>query len=142
MLAEIAAVPHGRFQALAAISTSAPSEAAVEPERAVTRLGLPGAMLYGRTGEANADSREFGDLYATAEPLGVPLQFHPQIARPGVLADHDGGLEGTVEVGEGGPYATGHGAGHRRDRLVLRDRHPAPAHDLLRCLRPLFRTFR
>jgi uncharacterized protein len=77
-LAEIVAAHPRRFQALAAIPTSSPENAAAELERAVTKLGFPGAMLYGRTGDTLADAPEFGDLYGAAERLGVPLHFHPQ----------------------------------------------------------------
>ncbi|WP_317621077.1 amidohydrolase family protein [Streptomyces sp. CBMA123] len=56
----------------------APQAAAAELERAVTHLGLRGAMLYGRTGSLPADAPEFDGLYGTAERLGVPLHFHPQ----------------------------------------------------------------
>ena len=38
-----------RFQGLAALPTSAPGAAAEEFERALTGLGLDGAMLFGRT---------------------------------------------------------------------------------------------
>ncbi|WP_269112255.1 amidohydrolase family protein [Lentzea aerocolonigenes] len=77
-LAEIVAARPDRFQALAVIPTSSPENAAAELERAVTQLGFPGAMLYGRTGDKTADAPEFDDLYATAERLRVPLHFHPQ----------------------------------------------------------------
>jgi predicted TIM-barrel fold metal-dependent hydrolase len=77
-LAEIVAARPDRFQAFAAIPTSSPQDAAAELERAVTQLGFPGAMLYGRTGDKLADAPEFDDLYGTAERLGVPLHFHPQ----------------------------------------------------------------
>ena len=77
-LAEIVNGNPERFQALAAIPTSSPKAAAEELERAVTQLGLRGAMLYGRTGEMLADAPEFDDLYATAARLRVPLHFHPQ----------------------------------------------------------------
>jgi uncharacterized protein len=77
-LAEIVDRNPERFQALAAIPTSSPEVAAQELERAVTQLGLRGAMLYGRTGDVLADSPQFDDLYATAARLHVPLHFHPQ----------------------------------------------------------------
>ncbi|MFI6013310.1 amidohydrolase family protein [Streptomyces sp. NPDC051243] len=77
-LAEVVDAHPDRFQALAAVPTPAPEAAAAELERAVTRLGFRGAMLYGRTGDKPADAPEFDDLYATAERLRVPLHFHPQ----------------------------------------------------------------
>ncbi|MGW4116238.1 amidohydrolase family protein [Actinosynnema sp. NPDC004786] len=83
-LAEVVATHPRRFQAFAAIPTSSPEAATAELERAVTRLGFPGAMLYGRTGDRLADAPEFEDLYATAERLRVPLHFHPQAPVPAV----------------------------------------------------------
>ena len=77
-LAAVVAGRPDRFQAFAAIPTPAPEAAAAELERAVSRHGFVGAMLYGRTGEVKPEDRVFDDLYATAARLGVPLYFHPQ----------------------------------------------------------------
>ncbi|MFD7658416.1 amidohydrolase family protein [Actinosynnema sp. NPDC059797] len=77
-LAEVVAANPTRYQAFATLPTSSPGAAAAELERAVTRLGFRGAMLYGRTGDTPADAPEFDDLYATAERLRAPLHFHPQ----------------------------------------------------------------
>lgn len=98
-LAEVVAGNPGRFQALAAIPTPDPEAAAEELERAVTRLGLRGAMLYGRTGEVLPDAPEFDDLYAVAERLGVPLHFHPQTPVPAVIEAYYSGLPGRVGFG-------------------------------------------
>jgi uncharacterized protein len=91
-LAEIVAGNADRFQAFAAVPTPDPAAAAVELERAVTQLGLRGAMLYGRTGDVYPDSPVFDDLYATAERLRVPLHFHPQTPEPAVLQTYYSGL--------------------------------------------------
>ncbi|GAA5040220.1 hypothetical protein HNP84_005150 [Thermocatellispora tengchongensis] len=126
-LAEIVAGNPRRFQALAAIPTPAPQDAAAELERAVTRLGFRGAMLYGRTGDVLPDAREFDDLYATAARLRAPLHFHPQIpARPVLDAYYSG-------LGEVGMFLAGPGLGWYYDlgvqylRMILSgvfDRHP------------------
>lgn len=100
-LAEIVAARPDRYQALAAIPTSAPQHAAAELERAVSQLGLPGAMLYGRTGATYADARCFDDLYATAERLRAPLHFHPQIPSADVVAAYYADLDDPVEVSDG-----------------------------------------
>ena len=97
-LAEVVATHPDRFQAFATIPTPDPEAAAAELERAVTRLGFPGAMLYGRTGDKPADSPEFDDLYATAARLGVPLHFHPQTPVQPVLDAYYSGL-GPVGMG-------------------------------------------
>ncbi len=77
-LAEIVKHNPARFQAFAAIPTPEPDSAGEELERAVTRLGFRGAMLYGRTGTTNADDRRFDGLYATAARLHSPIYLHPQ----------------------------------------------------------------
>jgi len=68
----------GRFQGLATLPMPDAKAAARELERSVA-LGLKGAMLCGRTGEKNLDSKDFWELFACAETLGVPLFIHPQI---------------------------------------------------------------
>ncbi|MFE8947759.1 amidohydrolase family protein [Streptomyces sp. NPDC007856] len=95
-LAEIVDAHPQRFQALAAIPTPSPQAAAAELERAVTQLGIRGAMLYGRTGDKLADAPEFDDLYATAERLRVPLHFHPQTPVQSVQEAYYSGLPGGV----------------------------------------------
>ncbi|MGW0194760.1 amidohydrolase family protein [Nonomuraea sp. NPDC003201] len=100
-LAEIVASRPDRFQAFAAIPTQSPAAAAAELERAVAELGFPGAMLYGRTGDKLADHPGNDELYATAERLGVPLHFHPQMpAKPVIDAYYsDIGPIGTALAG-------------------------------------------
>lgn len=91
----LASIVRGRpdkFQAFAAIPTPSPKDAAAELERAVTRLGLCGAMLYGRTGDVKPESRVFDDLYATAARLRVPLYFHPQTIPPIVSQAYYAGI--------------------------------------------------
>lgn len=117
-----------RFQALAAIPTPSPETAAAELERAVTRLGFRGAMLYGRTGTALADAAQFDDLYGTAERLGVPLHFHPQTPPRAVQDAYYSDLPHGV-----GPALAGAGLGWYYDlgvqylRMIFSgvfDRHP------------------
>ncbi|WP_285037797.1 amidohydrolase family protein [Plantibacter sp. ME-Dv--P-095] len=91
-LAEIVAEHPDRFQAWATIPTADPAAAAAELDRAVTRLGFVGAMLYGRTAEVLADSPVHDELYAKAVELGVPLHFHPQVPVPGVIDSYYSGL--------------------------------------------------
>lgn len=137
-LAEIVAQHPDRFDALAVLPTPDPQAAAAELERAVAVLGLAGAMLYGRTGSVHADSRVFDDLYATAERLGVPLHFHPQIPPRAVIDAYYSDLDGTAEVGPGVRVPVGFGlatagigwyyeTGVEFLRLILSgtlDRHP------------------
>lgn len=108
-LAAIVAARPDRYEALAVIPTADPAAAAVELERAVTQLGLPGAMLYGRTGDLHADSRDFDELYATGERLRVPLHFHPQVPPRAVIEAYYADLDNTVTVGAGITVPVGFG---------------------------------
>ncbi|GGP50084.1 amidohydrolase family protein [Saccharothrix coeruleofusca] len=126
-LAEIVEANPRRFQAFAAIPTSAPEAAAAELERAIG-LGFRGAMLYGRTGDKLADAPEFDDLYATAERLRVPLHFHPQTPVRAVQEAYYSGLPNGV-----GPALATAGLGWYYDlgvqylRMIFSgvfDRHP------------------
>lgn len=73
-----------RFQGLAILPTSNPAAGAAELERAVTRLGLRGAMVFGRTRDRNMDEREFWPIYEAAAALRAPLHLHPQSPPPAV----------------------------------------------------------
>lgn len=67
-----------RFQAFATLATPAPQAAAAELERAVTALGLAGAMVFGRTRDRHLDEPQFRPLLETAAALHAPLYLHPQ----------------------------------------------------------------
>ena len=95
-----------RFQGFATLATPAPRQAARELERAVTGLGLNGAMLFGRTGDRNLDHPDFWPILETAASLRAPLYIHPQTPPVKVRAAYYDGLG--VEVS--GAFAT-HGIG-------------------------------
>ncbi|GAB3641305.1 amidohydrolase family protein [Spirosoma arcticum] len=84
-LAEIVSSNPARFQALAALPTPSPEAAADELERVITQLGFRGAMIFGRTGDQNADAPQFDPIYATAARLRAPLYLHPQTPLPAVM---------------------------------------------------------
>jgi aminocarboxymuconate-semialdehyde decarboxylase len=66
-----------RFSALATLPLNDPEASARELERAMTRLKLPGAMLFSNVnGTALADQR-FWPLYEVANDLGAVLYIHP-----------------------------------------------------------------
>ena len=67
-----------RFQGFATLATSDPQAAARELERAVTRLGLNGAMLFGRTRDRNLDHPDNWPIFEAAAALRAPLYIHPQ----------------------------------------------------------------
>ena len=66
-----------RFSALATLPLNDPAESVAELNRAVTQLGMRGAMLFSNVnGVALADPR-FDPLYAEANRLGAILHIHP-----------------------------------------------------------------
>jgi predicted TIM-barrel fold metal-dependent hydrolase len=66
-----------RFAGFATLPTPAPDAAAVELERAVTKLGLKGALINGRTDGRFLDDPFFWPIFESAEHLGVPIYLHP-----------------------------------------------------------------
>lgn len=82
-----------RFGGWATVPTQNGEAAAAELERAVGQLGLSGAMVYGRTGDALLDAPQYESLWATAERLRVPIHFHPQTPTPQVMAAYYSGLD-------------------------------------------------
>ena len=95
-----------RFQGFATLATPAPGQAARELERAVTELGLNGAMLFGRTGDRNLDHPDFWPILEMAASLRAPLYLHPQTPPSPVRAACYDGLGADVS----GALAT-HGIG-------------------------------
>ena len=66
-----------RFTALATLPLNDPPAAARELERAVTTLGLRGAMLFGNVNGVPLDDARFDPLYEVADALAAILYFHP-----------------------------------------------------------------
>ena len=95
-----------RFQGFATLATPAPRQAARELERAVTELGLNGAMLFGRTGDRNLDHPDFWPILEMAASLRAPLYIHPQTPLSNVRAAYYDGFGAEVS----GALAT-HGIG-------------------------------
>lgn len=101
-----------RFQGFATLATSAPEAAASELRRAVTHLGLSGAMLFGRTRDRNLDHRDNWPIFETAAELRAPLYIHPQSPIPSVRDASYGGFGDEVDAafatfGLGWHYETG-----------------------------------
>ena len=78
-IAELVRSHPDRFQGFATLATPAPQAAAQELERAVTQLGLNGALLFGRTGDRNLDHPDNWPIFEAAESLRAPLYIHPQL---------------------------------------------------------------
>ena len=85
-IAELVGAHPDRFQGFATLATPAPAAAAQELERAVTQLGLNGALLFCRTGERNLDHPDNWPIFEAAESLRAPLYIHPQLPQPRVRA--------------------------------------------------------
>ncbi len=103
--------PH-RFQGFATLATPAPAAAAQELERAVVKLGLHGALLFGRTGERNLDHADNWPIFEAAASLRAPLYLHPQVPQPRVRAALYAGFDGAIDnafatYGIGWHYETG-----------------------------------
>jgi predicted TIM-barrel fold metal-dependent hydrolase len=128
MLAETVRSRPDRLQGFATLATPDPKAAARELERAVTELGLNGAMLFGRTRERNLDHPDNDVIFETAAALRAPLYLHPQSPLPAVREAIYSGFGQAVD----GAFAT-HGLGWHYEtglqilRLVLAgvfDRYP------------------
>src|SRR5712692_872796 len=65
-----------RLKAVANLPIYSPEEAAKELRRAVTKLGLVGAMLAAQAHSKNLASPEFHPLYEEAQRLDVPIAIH------------------------------------------------------------------
>lgn len=95
-------------------------------------LGFPGAMIFGCTGKANADDRQFDPLYATAERLCVPLYLHPQTPIESVMQAYYAGFGKQVDY-MFGTYGLGwyYDNGVQLLRLIFSgvfDRYPDTGH--------------
>jgi predicted TIM-barrel fold metal-dependent hydrolase len=76
--------PH-RFGGFATLATQDPDAAAAELERAVTELGLVGALINGRTQARYLDDPAYEGLFGRAEAMGAPIYLHPTTPHPAVM---------------------------------------------------------
>ena len=94
-----------RFASLAAVAPQDPAAAAKELERAVTKLGLKGAIINSHTHGEYLDDEKFWPIFEAAEALDVPIYIHPQgpskgLIQPLLERGLDGAIYGfSVEVG-------------------------------------------
>ena len=96
-IAELVSARPERFQGFATLATAAPAAAAEELERAVTNLGLNGALMFGRTGERNFDHRDNWPVFEAAASLRAPLYIHPQAPQSRVRAALYAGFDGAID---------------------------------------------
>ncbi|HEV8129616.1 MAG TPA: amidohydrolase family protein [Acidobacteriota bacterium] len=76
-LAEVAATRGEHFTALATLPLNDPAASVSELERAMTRLGLRGAMLFSNVSGVGLDDTRYCPLYEKANELGAVLYIHP-----------------------------------------------------------------
>ena len=112
LLAETVRRRPDRFQGFATLATPDAPAAARELERAVTQLGLHGAMLFGRTRDRNLDHPDNWPIFETASALRAPLYIHPQSPAPAVREAIYSGIGDDVDAafatfGLGWHYETG-----------------------------------
>lgn len=97
-IAELVSAHPDRFQGFATLATPAPAAAAQELDRAVTKLGLGGALLFGRTGERNLDHLDNWPIFEAAASLRAPLYIHPQAPQPRVRAALYAGFDEAIDT--------------------------------------------
>lgn len=96
-LAEIVKSNPQKFSGLAAVPFTAADAGAAELERAVTRLGLKGAILNSHVRDHYTDKPEFFGFYEAAEALDVPVYLHPNAPSSRLLGPfHERGLDGSI----------------------------------------------
>ena len=75
----------GRLGGFATLATQDPDAAAVELERAVTELGLLGALINGHCQGRYLDDPENEGLFERAQGMDVPIYLHPTTPHPAVM---------------------------------------------------------
>lgn len=117
-----------RFAGFAHLPMADPEAAADEMERAVTQLGLKGAMINGTIDDLFLDDPRFDPVLVRADRLGVPIYIHPGSPPEPMRRLYYTGLPGDADLLLSGPGFGWHAetAVHVL-RLVLSgilDRHP------------------
>jgi uncharacterized protein len=109
-----------RLQGFAVLPWQAPLAAADELDRAVTELGLKGALIVGRPGGTFLDDPRYEPVLRKLTDLRVPLYLHPFHPLPQVQQAYYAGLPDkvTTEFSLGG-WGWHHEAGIHLLRLIL-----------------------
>jgi 2,3-dihydroxybenzoate decarboxylase len=74
-----------RFAGLAAIAPQLPDVAAQELERAISQLGLCGAIINSHTRGEYLDNEKFWPILEAAESLQAPIYLHPRTPSPSMI---------------------------------------------------------
>lgn len=128
-LAAAIAMHPDRFTGFATLPTPDPEAAAAELSRAVSQLGLKGALITGRTNGRFLDDPAFGPILETATALDVPIYLHPAVPPKAVQDAYYANLDPEVSLsfataGWGWHLETGTHALHMILSGVL-DRYPS-----------------
>ena len=84
-LAETVRANPKRFAGFATLPAIQPHAAADELERAVTQLGMKGAMIHGLTKGLFIDDKRFWPIFERAQLLDVPIYVHPATPHKAVV---------------------------------------------------------
>lgn len=84
-LAETVRAQPRRFGGFAALATQDPIAAADELERAVSELGLVGALINGHVHGRYLDDPAYEPLFERAQDLNAPIYLHPTTPHPAVM---------------------------------------------------------
>jgi aminocarboxymuconate-semialdehyde decarboxylase len=68
---------NGRFTALATLPLNDPKASVVELERAMTTLGMPGAMVFSNVNHVALADERYEPLWKKADELGAVIYIHP-----------------------------------------------------------------
>jgi 5-carboxyvanillate decarboxylase len=74
-----------RFVGLACLAPQDPGEAANELERAVSALGLKGAIINSHTKGEYLDDKKYWVIFERAQKLNVPVYLHPRGPSPDMM---------------------------------------------------------
>ncbi|MBS4728980.1 amidohydrolase [Mycobacterium sp. SM1] len=99
LVADAARAHPNHLQGFATLATTDPVKAASELERAVTTLGLNGAMIFPRSRGRSLEHRDFWPIFEAAAALNAPLYLHPQVPPPPVQAVYYSGVDDAVDAG-------------------------------------------
>lgn len=86
-----------RFAGLAAVAPQDPPRAAEELERAVSSLGLKGAIINSHTHGEYLDDPRFSPIFEAATSLDVPIYLHPQTPPRSMIGPFlERGIDGAI----------------------------------------------
>jgi 5-carboxyvanillate decarboxylase len=86
-----------RYAGLAACAPQHPAACAKELERAVTRLGLKGAVINSHTQGEYLDDQKFWPIFEAAEALDTPIYIHPNSPSNALIGPMlERGLDGAI----------------------------------------------